>query len=422
MSFVLKRDPIWLESHSLPLSDNSGTIILLSGDGGQVALPAALLLAASPLVRKILTEHLPPIYSQPVLSFPAVTGDVLQVVGDMLAAGTAADVNLDRMREVEEVFKMLMVEASVVCLHSEDISVEQVWGRKVKVEDCIAGTEVRGSDITINDRSDLFKIMTDDTVFESDNGKSPNFKKALNRNKQTENTENRCNAKEVQNKKSLKVFKCHICHKAYRDGSNMRRHIISAHPAINKNKKCTCQICFKTVTLGTFKHHLAVFHNDAEGSGEGSWIALDELEELQSTFAERSPDNNWQCSKCSYGSKTKSHVIEHAEAHIEGIHIACRKCEMVFRKRRSIRQHMKTVHPEPLDKLEELVSSLMERKPGNNWQCTKCGYGSKKKSHVKEHVKVHIEGIHISCKKCEMVFRNRSSVRYHMKALHPEPM
>ena len=151
MSFVLKRDPIWLESHSLPLSDNSGTIILLSGDGGQVALPAALLLAASPLVRKILTEHLPPIYSQPVLSFPAVTGDVLQVVGDMLAAGTAADVNLDRMREVEEVFKMLMVEASVVCLHSEDISVEQVWGRKVKVEDCIAGTEVRGSDITIND-------------------------------------------------------------------------------------------------------------------------------------------------------------------------------------------------------------------------------------------------------------------------------
>ena len=98
MSYVLKRDAVWLES--LPMSDTSGTIVLLSGDGCQVVVPAVLLLAASPLVRNMLTDHLPPIYSPIFLSLPAVTGDVLQVVGEILSSGTAAGVNIDKLKEV----------------------------------------------------------------------------------------------------------------------------------------------------------------------------------------------------------------------------------------------------------------------------------------------------------------------------------
>ena len=47
----------------------------------QVVVPAVVLLAASPLARNILSDHLPPSYSPIVMSFPAVTEDVLQVVG-----------------------------------------------------------------------------------------------------------------------------------------------------------------------------------------------------------------------------------------------------------------------------------------------------------------------------------------------------
>ena len=61
MNYVLKRDPAWLGS--LPTHDFGTDLLLLGGDGHQVAVPAALLLAVSPLVRSIFGNLLPPAYS-----------------------------------------------------------------------------------------------------------------------------------------------------------------------------------------------------------------------------------------------------------------------------------------------------------------------------------------------------------------------
>ena len=89
MNLILKRDPVRLQC--LPAPDASAALILLlGGDGQQVAVPAPLLLAASPLVKSILTGHLPPAYSPCCLSLPATTVDVLQVFGDIIATGAAA--------------------------------------------------------------------------------------------------------------------------------------------------------------------------------------------------------------------------------------------------------------------------------------------------------------------------------------------
>jgi hypothetical protein len=53
MNFILKRDYVWLGSF---LSLNAcPTLLILGGDGQQVAVPDTLLLAASPLLRSILT-------------------------------------------------------------------------------------------------------------------------------------------------------------------------------------------------------------------------------------------------------------------------------------------------------------------------------------------------------------------------------
>ena len=58
MSLIIKRDPVWLAC--LPTPDVSAILLLLGGDGQQVAVPVPLLLAFSPVVRSILTDHIPP--------------------------------------------------------------------------------------------------------------------------------------------------------------------------------------------------------------------------------------------------------------------------------------------------------------------------------------------------------------------------
>jgi len=102
----LKKDPAWFSS-LLPLP--SEVVILLQGDGPerQVSVPAALLVASSPLVRNILSVgHLPPAFSIPVICIPSVSADILVGVVEMLVLGT---ISMDRTGccQVMEVFKMM---------------------------------------------------------------------------------------------------------------------------------------------------------------------------------------------------------------------------------------------------------------------------------------------------------------------------
>ena len=85
MKYALKRDVVWLES--LPIVDHFATIILTGDDGHLVEVTASLLLAVSPLMRSILSEHLPPAYSQCFLSLPSATEEVLKDVRNILTGG-----------------------------------------------------------------------------------------------------------------------------------------------------------------------------------------------------------------------------------------------------------------------------------------------------------------------------------------------
>ena len=115
MNYILKHDLVWLGS--LPrVADPSATVLLIGGNGHQIAVPVPLLLAASPLVRNILTDHLPPAYSPCCFSIPTASGDVLQLVGDILTTGTAADKHDENIEIIKQVLGMLGIEASLdVC-------------------------------------------------------------------------------------------------------------------------------------------------------------------------------------------------------------------------------------------------------------------------------------------------------------------
>ena len=132
MNVIVKCDPVWLGS--LPSPHASPSLLLLGGDGQQVAVLPPLLLAASPLLRSILTDLLPPAYGPCFLFLLAVTGEVLHVVVDILATAEVVGEHGDNIEEVKKVFGMLGVDALLVSYHVESIQVGQVLDGDIKVE------------------------------------------------------------------------------------------------------------------------------------------------------------------------------------------------------------------------------------------------------------------------------------------------
>ena len=124
---MLSRFPAWLE---FPLPTPGSVIVLMSGDGLQVKVPAVLLLSFSQLVRNILTDHLPPAFSPIAISLPAVLGKTLQLVG-LLCSGREVFVGGDRKEDVKAAFQML----NVSCELENGSGGEQVSEVKVKKQD-----------------------------------------------------------------------------------------------------------------------------------------------------------------------------------------------------------------------------------------------------------------------------------------------
>ena len=123
MCYVLKNDNLaWLDKHHLSIV--CGTVTLVSEDGHQVSVPTAVLLAASPLVRSILSDIHPAAYG-PLVMVLAVSGDVLQVAGEILSEGEVI-IEDDRFEgKVQLLFKMIGVEL-FSCKKAEAISSEFV--------------------------------------------------------------------------------------------------------------------------------------------------------------------------------------------------------------------------------------------------------------------------------------------------------
>ena len=111
MFLTLKRDPVWLDS-LFRCSLNETPAILVGEDGGQVPVPAAILLAASPLVRSISsTGRIHPAVCPIALSVPTtVSGEVLEAVVEIMTKGSAK-LNVDNIVNIKEVFCLLEIES-----------------------------------------------------------------------------------------------------------------------------------------------------------------------------------------------------------------------------------------------------------------------------------------------------------------------
>jgi len=255
---TLKRDPVWLDC--LPTSDVSATLLLIGGDGQQVAVPVPLLLAVSPVVRRLLTDHLPPAYSPCCLSLPATTGDVLQVFRDILATGAAVGAPEDKIDEVRQIFNMLGVEATIVSCHLESIRVGIVLDRDIKKErldeenTCETRLEITVK-IEPKEESDSFEIVQPFIAPKSNSDKpstsqpkSPGSLKCV-----SDKISIPCDicANIFSSKRMLKIhidcvhngkhFFCNICQKRFIKKAHLSRHVKSVHEKI----EIPCTLCPK---------------------------------------------------------------------------------------------------------------------------------------------------------------------------------
>jgi len=199
MTIILKQDagPVWLGS--LPSPPASPTLLLLGGNGQQVAVPAPLILAVSPLVRSIFIDLLPPAFAPCILSLPDVTSKVLHVVVDILDTGELVGEHEDDIEEVRKVFKMLGVEASLVSYHLDSIQVvvDQVLDTVENASD--------GKDFSLNE-GNMFEIFVkienkEEKIEDTEVG---NLQDGLN--KLTPSATEQCDQSEsIQERKSINV-------------------------------------------------------------------------------------------------------------------------------------------------------------------------------------------------------------------------
>ena len=72
-----------------------------------------------------------------------------------------------------------------------------------------------------------------------------------------------------------------------------------------------------------------------------------------------------------------------------------------------------------IEELELKVESMITKVKRGHYSCSHCGrdFGNKK-SHIKEHIETHINGLVFKCKLCQHKTKNRATFRGHNKYHH----
>ena len=231
MTLILKRNPVWMK---LLLTADTSAFILLSGDHRQVSVPASLLLAASPLLRSIMTDLLSPAYSPCFLSFPAASREALQVMVDILATGTAVGKHGNKIEEVKQALEMLGIDASLAYCQLEDIDKRYIFKQEIKV-----GNHTDGSDESLNEeRIKAVKLEEkgneNTEYYEAFGEMCSKFEK--------DNIVESSQITEDPNSISNPLPRCCECDKSFVTKCSLKQHTDGIHP----RRRIPCNLCQQT--------------------------------------------------------------------------------------------------------------------------------------------------------------------------------
>jgi len=354
MNLILKRDPVWLSS--LPCPSTSPTLLLLGGDGQQVAVPAPLLLAVSPLVRSILKDIPPPAFSPCFISFPDVTEEVLHAMWDILTTGTTGGVNKGKMEDVRKLFEIIGVEVSLVSCQ-ENIQVSQAMDRSIKEENSSEGTDEKNikMEVIVNSEEE----NSGDVEVEAEKSRSLGT--------------NLC-SKTVTHIESIQKevkFPCNLCPQKFTQKQILVKHVKAVHDLI----KIPCNLCPLMFTQKeNLVRHIRAVHD---------LIKI-------------------PCNLCPLKFTQKENLVRHIRAvHVE-IKIPCNLCPKKFTQKQNLVRHIRTVH----DQVKV--------------PCNLCSQKFTLKQDLMIHIRTVHDKVKIPCSFCPKKFTQKQNIETHIRAVHKE--
>lgn len=297
MFYVLKRDPVWL---TLPVEAEGGSVSLLSEDGCQVSVPTVLLLAASPLLRAMVTGLHTSLHCPLVISFEAVSVEVLLAVREILSKGVVA-VEDDRiMLEVQLVFNNMGLVAFLSCCKIEHVGKDHIVEEK-NVEDEV---ETGGKEQGIIDTEMDVKI---EMSIKQENLVDYRSVEDLTDNSEHENLSEKFFKSIIVHK-----YKCNCCDYSCTRRCDLEEHSIK-HFGV---KRFSCDKCeFKTGFTWKLLRHKKIHSGKKPFSCDDCEYTFVFKDNLLRHKRIHSGEKPFECDDCDYKTSHKQHLSRHKKTH-----------------------------------------------------------------------------------------------------------
>jgi len=365
--FPISSQVSWVhhyEVQKLYFSKAVENVRLHSGDGFIFTIPTHALLASSNLVKSIL----PCGEVDQDIILPSVIGKTLLPLVELLRCGMTTitgkigSINLDSIKEIQEVMKMLSIEGCVTLMKNTDSS-SSSSNRKCEQ----VNSKKRRFDLKNQDSTSIVQVMVECT---------PRYEQILGDYLTNEDHD-------VGVQDAIEVDYAEIC----------------------KEKKITeydCNVCGKKFSKkDTWKAHMRYNHNDALfqcAHCSKKFI----LEHTMKLHVEAAHMGSVTCDYCPKVYRNKEALRDHIRHKHRDQMIPCRKCNSMFIDADTLSNHQKKIHPE-ID---------------GPFTCDECRTTFEKSYYLRRHLRSVHSGKRYTCPECKSTYSTKQNLARHVRFVH----
>uniref|UniRef100_A0A336LZZ2 CSON007068 protein n=1 Tax=Culicoides sonorensis TaxID=179676 RepID=A0A336LZZ2_CULSO len=239
------------------------------------------------------------------------------------------------------------------------------------------------------------------------------------------------------------IYKCDLCDKFFKIKGNLTRHVKTAHLGIKvhqlererkKLKMVNCKICSIEIGLLSLKSHIKAAHPEESPPYQcdlcGRFFSLkaslrQHIKTTHLNLIEKHPCEycgriyqlknslmahvkndhtniqTYQCNTCDKTFTAKYLLRRHCLTHIKDKNLQCPECGGMFQSKHYLEGHRRKVHRD------------------KTLPCKFCGTLFKNRSNLRQHEVIHLPCAY-QCPVCPKAFAIASTLRGHVKAVHPE--
>nr|CAH7767231.1 unnamed protein product [Callosobruchus chinensis] len=227
-------------------------------------------------------------------------------------------------------------------------------------------------------------------------------------------------------KHTEKILKCTKCTYKTTISSQLDNHLIKKHlnfisSVTNKIHKCT-KCSYKTTISSHFKSHLSRHSKNmlsclpCNRTFERQITLNEHILRTHPNFIAFITSKIHECTLCAFKTTRsdcfKDHLLKHPEANTNYKFRTCAHCNVAFKKKVSLDNHMLNKHP-------NFISSVTHK----IHKCTECNYRTTMSNHLKRHLLKHTETPTNhklwTCTLCSAGFNSKRSLDDHILRNHP---